>query len=144
MSIETLLTEYLCPCRSQHYFNDCCRLYLGGLRDAPTAEALVRSRFSARLRQDHPYLLHSWHPKTRPANVAPLPHLECLDFEILHIEYNAAKTRCVIETSIQLRNGNETRVLHEISYLAQEDNQWLFVYGEIEHWDGLQRVAARS
>ena len=35
----------------------------------------MRSRYSAYVRDDHDYLLRSWHPETRPAALAPEPGL---------------------------------------------------------------------
>lgn len=36
-----------CYCNSQKEFKDCCEPYIKGLEKAPTAEALIRSRYSA-------------------------------------------------------------------------------------------------
>ncbi len=36
-----------CPCCSGKEFEECCEPYLKGSKDAPTAEALMRSRYSA-------------------------------------------------------------------------------------------------
>jgi SEC-C motif-containing protein len=36
-----------CPCGSQKPFSDCCEPYVSGAEAAPTAEALMRSRYSA-------------------------------------------------------------------------------------------------
>jgi SEC-C motif domain protein len=57
-----------CPCGAGPSYDRCC----GPLHDgapAPTAEALMRSRYSAFAvgRADH--LFRSWHPRTRPDEV---------------------------------------------------------------------------
>ena len=36
-----------CPCGSGRSYEDCCRPYISGSKKAPTAEALMRSRYSA-------------------------------------------------------------------------------------------------
>jgi len=36
-----------CPCGSGLSFSDCCQPYISGVKNAPTAEALMRSRYSA-------------------------------------------------------------------------------------------------
>lgn len=36
-----------CPCQSGQIFGDCCALFHQGALDAPTPEALMRSRYSA-------------------------------------------------------------------------------------------------
>lgn len=45
-----------CPCGSGRPFDTCCSPYLAGFEAAPTAEALMRSRFVAYTRADIDYL----------------------------------------------------------------------------------------
>ncbi|QQC44772.1 SEC-C domain-containing protein [Schaalia meyeri] len=55
-----------CPCGSGLRLSQCCGRYLDG--DAtPTAEALMRSRYTAYALRDEDYLFRTWHPRTRPA-----------------------------------------------------------------------------
>ena len=54
-----------CPCGSGAPFSACCSPVLDG-EPAPTAEALMRSRFSAFVVGDEDHLFRSWHPRTRP------------------------------------------------------------------------------
>ncbi|WP_459741119.1 YchJ family protein, partial [Pseudomonas aeruginosa] len=57
-----------CPCGSGAEYAGCCEPpHLG--RAAPTAEALMRSRFSAFALGLAPYLLATWHPSTRPESL---------------------------------------------------------------------------
>jgi SEC-C motif-containing protein len=56
-------------CGSGEVYGACCGPLHRGEADAPTAERLMRSRFSAFARGDAEYLLHSWHPSTRPRAV---------------------------------------------------------------------------
>lgn len=60
------MTTGLCPCGSGRTYG-CCEAALSGARPAVTAEALMRSRFTAFVRGDADYLLASWHAETRPA-----------------------------------------------------------------------------
>ncbi len=66
---------------------ECCgALHEGrssGAPTAPTAEQLMRSRFSAFAVGDAAYLLASWHPSTRPASLDLDPNLEWRRLEIL-------------------------------------------------------------
>ena len=55
-----------CPCGTGDTYGDCCGPAHRQSRPAPTAEALMRSRFSAFALGDADYLLASWHPSTRP------------------------------------------------------------------------------
>ncbi len=60
----------LCPCGSGHGYERCCCPFLDGRDPAPTAETLMRSRYTAYVRRNVPYLLATWHPSTRPKSLA--------------------------------------------------------------------------
>ena len=59
-----------CRCGSGADHSACCAPYLRGQEEAPTAEALMRSRFSAFCYEDATYLLRTWHPLTRPKTLS--------------------------------------------------------------------------
>jgi SEC-C motif-containing protein len=61
--------ERECPCGSGATYAACCRPFHDGSAIAPTALALMRSRYSAFALGDAPYLLATWHPATRPGSV---------------------------------------------------------------------------
>jgi SEC-C motif-containing protein len=60
-----------CPCGSSNYAQ-CCKPYHDGAA-APTAEALMRSRYSAYVLGLMDYVYATWHASTRPA-LAELVH----------------------------------------------------------------------
>ena len=51
-----------CPCTSGLPYRECCGPFLRGEREAPTPEALMRSRFAAYARGDAEYLWRTLHP----------------------------------------------------------------------------------
>jgi len=64
MSNKTTLEA--CPCGGPS-LDTCCGPFIAGSALPPTAEALMRSRYTAYTLTDAPYLLATWHPRTRPA-----------------------------------------------------------------------------
>ena len=54
-----------CPCGSNRSYDECCAPLINGERQADTAEALMRSRYSAYVKQNIPYLGETLHPKHR-------------------------------------------------------------------------------
>ena len=46
-----------CPCGSGFAFASCCEPYISGVKKAPTAEALMRSRYSAYVRHAIDYIM---------------------------------------------------------------------------------------
>jgi SEC-C motif-containing protein len=63
-----------CPCGLGDSYGACCGRFHAGA-PAPTAEALMRSRFSAFAVGDAGYLLRTWHPAVRPAELTLDPEL---------------------------------------------------------------------
>ncbi len=59
-----------CPCGSKDPFDDCCGPLLATTALAETAEQLMRSRYTANFYGNAEHLWRTWHPRTRPAEVA--------------------------------------------------------------------------
>ena len=71
-----------CPCGLPASYDACCARFHRG-EPAPTAELLMRSRYSAFAVRDADYLLRTWHPTTRPARLVLDPRERWLRLEIL-------------------------------------------------------------
>lgn len=56
-----------CPCDRQREYESCCGRYHAG-QPAPSALALMRSRYSAFVLRLDDYLMDTWHPSARPDN----------------------------------------------------------------------------
>lgn len=54
-----------CYCGSHKSFQDCCEPYIKGIQKAPTAEDLMRSRYSAYVTQAVDYLVATTHISQR-------------------------------------------------------------------------------
>ncbi|MDR7235278.1 YchJ family metal-binding protein [Agrococcus sp. BE272] len=72
-----------CPCGSGLTFGECCGPVLRGEREAATAEALMRSRFTAFAVGDVDWLLASWHSSTRPRSLELDPGIRWLRLDVL-------------------------------------------------------------
>lgn len=94
---------------------------------APTAEALMRSRYSAYTLQLGDYLLASWHPSTRPA--APMtfePGVRWLGLEVRRrepIDADHARVEFVARSKL----GGRAHRHHEISRFVREGGRWLYI-----------------
>ena len=58
-----------CPCGLPATYDACCGRFHRAEAAAPTAELLMRSRYTAFAVGDATYLLETWHPSTRPRRV---------------------------------------------------------------------------
>lgn len=118
----------LCPCASGRAYADCCGPLHAGARAAATAEALMRSRYSAFARGDAAYLLDTWHPATRPAALELDPATRWLGLEVRahHADGDAATVEFVARSR---SGGASAQRLHERSRFVREDGRWFYVDG---------------
>lgn len=72
-----------CPCGTGLPLDECCGPVLAGEREAATAEALMRSRFTAFARGDVDHLLATWHSSTRPRSLELDPGIRWLRLDVL-------------------------------------------------------------
>ncbi len=54
-----------CPCGGPSLAT-CCGPFIAGAAIPPTAETLMRSRYTAYVQRNEPYLMATWHASTRP------------------------------------------------------------------------------
>jgi SEC-C motif-containing protein len=123
-----------CPCGSQQSYADCCApLHTGAA--APTAEALMRSRYSAYVLALEPYLLATWHARTRPAKLDLNTDVKTqwLGLDIKRHE-TTDNDRAIVEFVARYKAGGRAHRLHETSHFVREDGRWYYVDGEFsEH-----------
>ncbi|MFF9774743.1 YchJ family protein [Streptomyces sp. NPDC013978] len=116
-----------CPCGLPEAYEACCGRYHSGSAAAPTAEALMRSRYSAFVMRDEGYLLRSWHPRTRPAEVAFDATMRWTGLEILDTRDGTSfHTTGTVTFRASFRGGS----LHERSRFERVDGAWVYVDGE--------------
>ncbi|TCV96088.1 SEC-C motif-containing protein [Luteibacter rhizovicinus] len=124
-----------CVCGSGKTYGACCALYHEGAA-APTAEALMRSRYSAYVFALEDYLRATWHPDTRPASLnlaAQSPRPTWLGLDVKRHEISGADT-AVVEFVARFRHGGgRAERLHETSRFVREDGRWFYVDGDIQN-----------
>jgi SEC-C motif-containing protein len=116
-----------CPCGRGRSFGDCCgRIHRG---DAPalTAEDLMRSRFSAFAVGDAAYLLHSWHPDTRPGYVRFVPDRRWTRLDVIDSRGGPLDSEGIVEFDAHHEQGGIMDVMHERSRFSRHDGRWVYV-----------------
>lgn len=120
-----------CPCCSGKTYEECCKPYHLGEKLAPTAEALMRSRFSAFAIPNGDYLMDTTHPSKRKLHskedlqewgeINEWGKLEIVSKpSINHVEFKAFYTD---------ENG-QPQLHHELSLFEKVDDNWYYVSGE--------------
>lgn len=120
-----------CPCESGKSYAQCCAPFHAGAA-APTAEALMRSRYSAYVGKLEPYLLSTWHATTRPPSL-DADEGESIKWLGLTVKrhQNTGKNSATVEFVARYRIGGGSAVrLHEISRFVREDGRWFYVAGD--------------
>jgi SEC-C motif-containing protein len=126
-AIDTLTP---CPCGHTSYARCCGPLHEGGI--ASSAEALMRSRYSAYVLKREDYLLATWHPSTRPASLnlaAQQPSPTWLGLDVKRHQQDGE--HAIVEFIARLRySGGKAQRMHEISRFVREDGRWYYVDGQ--------------
>lgn len=130
----TVTAQKRCPCGSGETLALCCGRYLTGLgegRPAPTAEALMRSRFTAFALGDADHLRATWDPSTRPAVLDLDDGLRWLH---LRIDATAAggpfDADGIVEFTAVYRGPDGRGELHERSRFVRDGGRWFYLDGE--------------
>ena len=121
-----------CPCGSKLDFAACCLQYLEGSKEAPTPEALMRSRYTAFTRGDFAYLKKTWHPETLPDLDADEPS-NWIGLEILGTTIDDDGEDAEVEFVAKLIVGDRLETLHEVSDFEKVDGRWLYHSGEFKN-----------
>ena len=125
----------LCPCGRTHgkgrplVLADCCGLYHAG-QAAPDAERLMRSRYSAFVLGDVPYLLATWHSSQRPAELTLEAGAQWLGLEIKQHRITGADS-AEVEFVARFRVGGQAVRQHERSRFVREGGRWFYVDGDV-------------
>ncbi len=120
-----------CPCASGDVFGGCCGPLLDGA-PAPTAERLMRSRYTAFGLQDAGHLLRTWHSTTRPETIDFEPDLEWRRLLVIDRAAGGPFDReGVVAFEAFWRQGAARGSLHERSRFVREDRHWYYVDGDV-------------
>jgi SEC-C motif-containing protein len=128
-----------CPCggfNGSAAYAQCCQPYIDGTRHAPTAEQLMRSRYTAYTLGEAAYILSTWHESTRPRQLdlepPGAPHgVRWLGLTV-HNHSQPSENQSQVEFTARYREAGRAHRLKEKSRFVRENQQWFYVDGEIE------------
>jgi SEC-C motif domain protein len=107
----------------------CCGPLLRGA-PAPDPESLMRSRYTAYVLQERDYLRATWHPRTRPSDLALEPGVKWLGLEVRD-RRQADAAHGEVEFVARYRAGGRAVRLHERSRFTREgDGGWYYLDGD--------------
>ena len=145
-------TKQICPCgstgatalqpvsrgnspphgRAGTRYAECCGRYIDLGECVPTAEVLMRSRYTAYTLGREDYLLATWHNRTRPDSLelAGKPSRKWLGLEVNRHE-PLGPDDAIVEFVARYKINGRAHRLHEISRFVREAGKWLYVEGDI-------------
>lgn len=133
-----------CPCGGPS-LAACCGPFIAGDALPPTAESLMRSRYTAYTQKNEPYLLATWHASTRP-NEPIIDEKEPIRWLGLEVK-SALRLRQrkvdlpddpdsdTVEFVARFKVGGRAHRLHEVSRFLREPDpetgvkRWYYVDG---------------
>lgn len=93
-----------------------------------TPEQVVRSRYSAYARGEVAYLLATWHPRTRPRELAPDPERRWTGLQVRAATGDGLYDReGTVRYAARSRVGGRQEVLEATSRFVREGGRWLYV-----------------
>src|SRR3954454_13976936 len=116
-----------CPCGLGDDYESCCgRLHAG--EPAPTAERLMRSRYSAFAVGDAGYLLRTWHSSTRPAELVLDGAIRWTGLDVLAATGGTAfHSEGTVEFTAHYRRAGSAGTQHEVSLFTREGPLWTYL-----------------
>lgn len=126
-----------CPCgrtaaKGQSVaYRDCCGRFVDhwDSAHAPDAEHLMRSRYTAFVRENAPYLLATWHASQRPPALDFEPGAKWLGLQVKDFVATRVDT-AEVEFVARFRVAGRAVRLHERSRFVREDGRWFYVDGD--------------
>lgn len=126
-------SEY-CLCGSGLPYGQCCGLFHSGQTLPVTAEALMRSRFTAYALRNADYLSHTWDADRCPETIDfSREKAEWRKLEIIETKKGGAKDgKGLVEFKAYFIQEGEEYALHEISRFIKTANRWYYLDGVVK------------
>jgi SEC-C motif domain protein len=133
------MSQSNCPCGSGAAYDKCCGPIISGEGKAETAEALMRARYSAYVKQDVDFLLNSLHPDgaggvDRDSTKAWAQNAKWHGLEILDTAAGGPKDETgEVEFVAKYTMQDEPQRHHERGMFKRHNGQWRYLDGNEIH-----------
>ena len=125
--------ETLCACGSGEFYGDCCEPFHAGHMEAPTAVALVRSRYSAFVYGKINYLVETTFPASRTPDLENRCRATCESISWIGLEVVSASQGGPsdkvgkVEFKVGYSEGRRIKVYREYSRFRRKRGKWYYV-----------------
>jgi SEC-C motif domain protein len=131
--MDTILMP--CPCSSGHSYGVCCQPSLVGQAIPPTAEILMRSRYTAFTLGDIDYLIATHHPTRRTPDqrhrlAETIQGITWMGLRVLHTQQGQpADRQGQVEFVAYYRQATLGQI-HERSRFVKQKDRWFYLDGD--------------
>lgn len=121
-----------CPCGSDQAYDACCEPYIRGTKPAPTAESLMRARYSAHVQEEVDFILETVLPEQQdPEERESVERWSKESFwrgiKILGTEGGGEEDDTgKVEFIASYTEGERDQEHHEIAAFQRKDGKWYF------------------
>jgi len=120
-----------CPCGCIRSLAQCCDLYISKQQTALTAEALMRSRYSAYVLGEVDYLLDSWSSLTRPQQLELNTETHWKRLQLIEcVAGGVDDGEGIVEFIATYKHQGKTQKIQERSRFIREQDLWVY-WGEM-------------
>lgn len=119
-----------CYCGNSPSFQDCCEPYIKGIKNAPTSETLMRSRYSAFATGAADYLVNTTHNSKRKHHNKRDILAWSQANKWLKLEVLASTETTVTFKAYYLDENLKAQVHYEHSTFKLENGKWFYMDGE--------------
>ncbi|WP_319371715.1 YchJ family protein [uncultured Ilyobacter sp.] len=122
----------VCPCKSGKKYEECCKKYIKGTLLPPTAELLMRSRYTAYTIGDIDYILETHDPETvsdisRDTVLAWSESSKWQGLEIVNIKSGKVRDKKgIVEFKVYYTVEEKNQVHHERSQFIKTKGRWYY------------------
>lgn len=119
-----------CPCGSESSYEVCCGRFHAHEATAESAEALMRSRYSAFVKKNAVYLLETWHETTRPSKLTLDDPIRWVSLKI--VESVPGETEAFVTFEARGKYNGRAFCQREKSRFLRVDGRWFYVDGVVD------------
>jgi SEC-C motif-containing protein len=126
-----------CPCGSGKTYGRCCKPFIDGKKKPPTAEGLMRSRYTAFTQSDAKYLTSTLHPDQREGHDEAetkdwADRSEWMGFELVEaVDGGKDDDTGTIEFIAKYKVDGKVVEHHEKAEFEKVDDEWVFTDGQL-------------
>lgn len=124
-----------CPCGNGLEYSICCKPYLQGHQHACSPSILMRSRYTAYVRQNIDYLIATWHPdceaeKWRSSITHSFNHTKWLGLTVVKETAGTSLDEGYVEFIARFTDsGAKHSTIHEYSRFLRLEQRWYYIDG---------------